>query len=211
MNPRECLIVFTRHPEPGTTKTRLIARLGSRGAADLQRRMTEHVMARVLPLKRSRRLDVQVRFDGGDERLMQAWLGDGVTYARQGAGDIGARMARALGAAARQGYTAMVVIGTDIPDISTKLLAQAFEALSDDTVVLGPASDGGYYLVGLSPKILTLVAPSLFADLPWGAATVLSKTCQRLDRMGVAYRFLETLDDVDRPEDLPVWERIKCQ
>ncbi len=105
MRHRECLIIFTRYPEPGTTKTRLIPHLGRRGAADIQRQMTGHVLAQALPLMTSRELELEIRYEGGDARLMRAWLGDAVTYARQGPGDIGRRMVQAFRDAVDRGNT----------------------------------------------------------------------------------------------------------
>jgi len=208
MRHRECLMIFTRFPEPGTTKTRLIPRLGSRGAADLQRRMTEHVLTQARPLQDVRGVDLEVRYDGGDAAAMRAWLGEDLVYVRQGAGDIGARMARALRDGMAREYAAMVLIGSDIPGISTALVQGAFEALAEDPVVLGPASDGGYYLIGLSRDVKPTDLPTLFSGVPWGSATVLADTCRRLRRLGRPCILLETLEDVDRPEDLPVWERF---
>ncbi len=101
------------------------------------------------------------------------------------------------------------MIGTDIPDITTALLDGAFEKLYDDKIVLGPAVDGGYYLIGLPRKMLAPAAPGLFSDIAWGTATVLQETCRRLKEQGLDYSLLETLEDVDRPEDLPVWERCR--
>lgn len=207
MPSHECLIVFTRYPEPGTTKTRLIPRLGSHGAADLQRQMTEHVLAQALPLIDSRGLELVVCYDGGGERLMRAWLGDGVIYTTQGPGDIGRRMAQALCDAGDRGRTNRVIIGTDIPDITTALLYCAFETLSDDKVVLGPATDGGYYLIGLPRTVSAQPISELFANMAWGTSTVLQETCRRLKAQDLDYTLLETLEDVDRPEDLTVWER----
>ena len=209
MSHRECLILFTRYPEPGTTKTRLVPHLGPVGAADLQRQMTAHIMAQVLPLKESRNLNVEVRYDGGDEGLMRAWLGDALSYRPQGNGDIGRRMARAFRDAMDRGDTSIVVIGADIPEMTTALLNRAFEMIQNDTIALGPASDGGYYLIGLSSRVIDRKMPDLFSDMAWGTAAVLPETCRRLQRGGFDYTLLETLDDVDRPADLPVWER--CQ
>lgn len=205
----ECLILFTRYPEPGTTKTRLIPLLGPGGAADIQRQMTAHIVAQALPLKESRNLNVEVRYDGGDEGRMRAWLGDALTYRPQGPGDIGRRMARAFRDARDRGHTSIVVIGADVPEMTTVLLNRAFETILNDTIVLGPAADGGYYLIGLPSRVMARQVPDLFSDMAWGTATVLLETCRRMQRKGLAYTLLETLNDVDRPADLPVWER--CQ
>ena len=209
MNHRECLIIFTRYPEPGTTKTRLIPRLGSKGAADLQRQMTEHLLARAIPLQDTRGLVLEVRYEGGDARKMKAWLGAGIVYRPQGPGDIGERMARAFRDAHDRGHTAVVVVGADIPGLTAGLLDRAFEMLAAGQTVLGPASDGGYYLIGLMRDAMASALVDLFSAMPWGTAKVLSETCQRLRGLGLSYTLLGTLDDVDRPEDLPVWERYK--
>jgi glycosyltransferase A (GT-A) superfamily protein (DUF2064 family) len=115
-------------------------------------------------------------------------------------------MARAMGEAMQQGAASAVIIGSDIPGITTALLASAFEKLGHGTVVLGPATDGGYYLIGLTASALAAVSATIFADMPWGTSVVLKETCRRLARVGLSYTLLDPLSDVDRPEDLIVWE-----
>lgn len=203
----ECLILFTRFPEPGTTKTRLIPRLGRRGAADLQRQMTAHAMAVALPLRASRSLELEVRFEGGSTRSMQDWLGNTARFDRQGPGDIGRRMARAFRRAFDRGHTSVILVGSDIPGISTALLEQAFERINDRSVVLGPAADGGYYLIGFSRAGFQRAGEDLFDNMVWGTASVRSETCRRLAQRGLTVDLLVQLADVDRPEDLSVWER----
>lgn len=209
MPRRERFILFTRYPEAGTTKTRLIPCLGPEGAADLQRQMTVHTLATALPVKASRGLEVEVRYEGGSHRRMQDWLGSGITYRRQGGGDIGRRMARALRQAFDQGSEAAVLVGSDIPDISAALLEQAFASLDDNTVALGPATDGGYYLIGLSRRGFRRAEAALFDGLAWGTSRVLAESCRRLEGLGVRFVLLAQLSDIDRPEDLSVWERYK--
>ena len=204
---RERLILFTRYPEPGTTKTRLIPLLGPEGAAALQRRMTAHAMAAALPLTRTRGLELEICYEGGGARRMRDWLGDGAVYRRQGGGDIGRRMARAFRRALDQGCEAVVLVGSDIPGISAPLLASAFKRLRDDRVVMGPAADGGYYLIGLTRLGFKRAGGALFADMAWGASGVLAESCRRLEGLDLGVDLLEVLADVDRPEDLTVWER----
>ena len=122
---RERLIVFTRYPEPGTTKTRMISELGSEGAAELQRQMTEHIISRTKTLSRLYSLSVEVRYEGGSKKLMMEWLGSGLSYYPQGSGDIGHRMGRALQAAFGKGCETAVIIGSDIPDITTEIMIEA--------------------------------------------------------------------------------------
>ena len=126
------LILFTRYPVPGITKTRLIPCLGPRGAADLQRQMTARVLAQAQVLKDRRGVDLEVCHEGGTGPLMQSWLGDGVDYVIQGEGDIGQRMARALHRAVQQGAATVVLVGSDIPGVTPPLLTEAFAKLQEN-------------------------------------------------------------------------------
>jgi rSAM/selenodomain-associated transferase 2/rSAM/selenodomain-associated transferase 1 len=202
---RERLIIFTRYPEAGTTKTRMIPELGAEGAADLQRRMTEHIVARVDELIGARKMPVEIRFEGGSEELMAAWLGNGFSYFPQGRGDIGLRMGRALEDAFEQGFETAVIIGSDIPDITADILQNAFEILNRVDLVLGPAGDGGYYLIGVRRQTFRHWNPELFNDISWGTQRVLPQTLTIAKKLGLNYSLLDMLNDVDRPEDLSVW------
>ncbi len=207
MPGHEQLIVFTRYPQAGVTKTRLIPVLGPQGAADLQRRMTAHAMIQALDLIKRRAVRVEVRFEGGSPGGMRDWLGRAYDYQPQGEGDIGARMRRALEQAFGGNAVRAVLIGSDIPDISAVLLEAAFEHLKSVDTVLGPASDGGYYLIGIRRSVGDPACQGLFKDVPWGTAQVLAATRERLAMLGLGVVLLETLSDIDRPEDLPLWER----
>jgi hypothetical protein len=197
----ECLIIFTRYPEPGKTKTRLIPLLGAEGAATLQRQMTEQKLAEVNQLQAFYPLSVEVHFAGGNEQLMQEWLGSSLVYRRQSEGDLGDRMASAFQASFAAGMTAGVLIGSDCPDLNASLMAEAFQLLRQHDLVLGPALDGGYYLIGLRRLI-----PELFTGIPWSTAEVLQQTITIAKRLGLAVAKLPLLSDVDRPEDLSVWK-----
>ncbi|MFC1516440.1 TIGR04283 family arsenosugar biosynthesis glycosyltransferase [Thermodesulfobacteriota bacterium] len=203
---KERLIIFTRYPEPGTTKTRLIPVLGAKGAADLHRAMTENTLSEVSELLGSRGLTVEIRYDGGDDHRMRKWLGPDYLYQPQGNGDIGCRMQRSLEEAFDDGADSVVLIGTDIPGITQDLLERAFNDLKQNEAVLGPAKDGGYYLIGLKKSALSRIGRDLFADMTWGADDVFQKTWTVAKDSGIRFSLLDVLEDVDRPEDLPVWE-----
>ncbi len=207
MPDHEKLIVFTRYPRAGTTKTRLIPVLGAQGAADLQRRMTMHVMNQAQILAQTRAVGIEVRFEGGSEDRMQDWLGIPGAYRPQGQGDIGMRMRRALAHAFHEGAERGVLIGSDIPDIRADLLQAAFDHLQTVDLVLGPATDGGYYLIGIRRSVWDRAERGLFTAVPWGTAQVLAVTRKKADALGLGLILLETLSDIDRPEDLPFWER----
>lgn len=194
---QEQLIVFTRYPEPGTTKTRLAKALGNKGAADIQKKLTELTLVQARQFLHLRPAEVVVYFEGGILELVRSWLGPDLHYLAQGNGNLGQRMANAFTAAFKHGYKRIVMIGTDCPDLQASHLAQAFASLCHKDLVIGPATDGGYYLIGLR-----LEEKALFKEVPWGADTVLAKTLTIAKQKGLSTDFLETLSDVDRPEDL---------
>ena len=205
MSPKQHLIVFTRYPEPGVTKTRLIPKLGERGAAALQRRMTQHVLdhVREFASQMDGALSVEVRFDGGDARRMAAAFGDECRYIQQGDGDLGERMWRAFRDAERDGKARTVIIGSDCPAITPHVLRDAFDQLERDDLVLGPASDGGYYLIGLRQP-----EQELFKGIAWGTSSVYEQTLAIAHAESLSTKLLPELSDVDRPEDLREWDRL---
>ncbi|MCG6916020.1 MAG: TIGR04283 family arsenosugar biosynthesis glycosyltransferase [Deltaproteobacteria bacterium] len=202
VNSSERLILFTRYPEPGKTKTRLIPGLGPQGAADLQKRMTEHVMARTSSFISERRVDMEVRYEGGNRGMMEKWLGSHITYRSQGRGGLGTRMAQAFSQAFNQGKNRVVLIGSDCPGINEATVRAAFDLLGQFDLVLGPANDGGYYLIGLRQE-----ETRLFDDVPWGTAAVIARTLESANQLGLRWVKVEPLDDVDRAKDIEVWER----
>jgi uncharacterized protein len=201
---RNKLIIFTRYPEPGTTKTRLISALGANGAAELQRQMAELVVGVARELKDSIGIAIEIRFAGGDDSKMRQWLGNDMEYAGQTGSDLGERMDHAFKAGFDQGGDRIVLVGSDCPGLTTDILKDAFKALDRHPVVLGPASDGGYYLIGLKQPLL-----SVFRDISWGTENVLKETRERLSSHKVFCVLLEQLSDVDTPEDLHIWENAQ--
>lgn len=179
--------LFTRWPEAGKAKTRLIPALGAQGAADLHRRLTERTVATVLATG----LPLEIRSTGAAPAAFAAWLGANLTVTDQGDGDLGARLARAAAS------LPVILLGADIPDLAPHHLAAAAAALAGHPAVIGPAEDGGYWLLGLATP-----APELFHDIAWGTDSVLAATLARLDP---ATPRLATLADLDRPDDLPRW------
>ncbi|MDJ0736141.1 MAG: TIGR04282 family arsenosugar biosynthesis glycosyltransferase [Nostocaceae cyanobacterium] len=198
---KQHLIIFTRYPEPGKTKTRLIPALGTEGAANIQRQMTEHTLLQVSKLQNTANISVEIRFAGGNSQLMQNWLGSGILYQSQSEGDLGQRMARSLFCAFEAGAQQVVIIGTDCPSINPEILANAFEQLHAVDLVLGPAADGGYYLIGLCRFI-----PELFTGIDWGTGLVWQQTVEIAQFMNLSSVYLPTLTDIDRPEDLHIWK-----
>lgn len=207
---RQCLIVFTRYPEVGKVKTRLIPALGEEGAMVLHRQMAERTIKQARAWRERSGLSpaidgaIEVWFTGGDEMQMAAWLGEDLGYVRQPEGDLGDRMATAFREAFKQGYGSVVIIGTDCPGIDMEVLAEGFNLLEQRELVLGPAQDGGYYLIGLQRLV-----PELFRSISWSTAEVLAQTEALANSLDLTRAYLPELADVDLPKDLAVWEAIK--
>jgi uncharacterized protein len=199
-----CLIVFTRYPIPGKTKTRLIPALGAAGAADLHRQMTEHTLAQVRQL-RADGVAIEIHYAGATaERELADWLGADLIYRSQGDGDLGERMALSIETALQAGHDRVIIIGTDCPGLTTDILQLAFEQLHDRDLVLGPAIDGGYYLIGLRRLI-----PELFVGISWGTSAVRQQTIEIATKLGLSMGDLPLLADIDRPEDLQIWKQLQ--
>jgi uncharacterized protein len=188
-----CLIIFTRYPEPGKTKTRLIPALGEDGAAQLHRRMAEYTVEQA----RSLTCAIEVWYVGGTKELMQDWLGKDLRYREQPAGDLGDRMCGSFRSAFEQGYQSVMIIGTDCPEITTAILAQGFTELQNQVVAIGPAIDGGYYLIGLQRLV-----PELFQGITWSTSEVFAETLVIADRLQLPTYLLPFLPDIDLPADL---------
>ncbi len=203
------LLLFTRFPRPGTTKTRLIGLLGDQGAATLHREMTEHTLQVVDQATASAPFEVQIRYTGGTPAEMARWLGTHRQCVDQGDGDLGARMDRAAADAFDESTDSVVVIGSDCPDLNPGLIKRTFDLLIRTDVVLGPALDGGYYLVGIRRAAWERARRPLFSDMVWSTSEVLTETVRRIHAAGLDHTRLDFLGDVDRPEDLIIWERAR--
>ena len=190
------LIILTRYPEPGKAKTRLIPALGLEGAAALHRQMAEYTVSQARLLQVDD-VEIQVQFAGGDRAQMQDWLGADLHYQPQSGGDLGDRIIHAFQLAFDRGAKFVVTIGTDCPDLDASLLTLAFQKLITHDLVIGSATDGGYYLIGLHSPI-----PSLFQNITWSTSIVYQQTIEIAEKLQLTIATLPTLSDIDRPEDL---------
>lgn len=193
----EKIIIFTRFPEPGKTKTRLIPAIGKEAAASLQKEMTEHTLQTIHKLSEKRPFSLEIRYTGCELQQMRQWLSNNYTYKAQSDGNLGDRLDSAFSAAFNDGHKYVVAIGCDSPDLTPTILSQALDELHTHDVVLGPARDGGYYLIGMQRY-----RPELFKKINWGTEQVLKQTRAVIEDSGHSFKLLPTLADVDRPEDL---------
>lgn len=192
------LIVFAKAPRPGAVKTRLSPPLSPRQASAVHEASLRDVVHGVVngPAR------VHLRHAGGE--VAARWFARAfpdVPRSRQGKGDLGDRLDRAFGAAFHRGASAVAIIGSDAPTLPPRQVARAFESLSEADLVLGPAQDGGYYLIGLRRSAWP-AGRSLFDSIPWSTSRVMRKTLENLARLPLRAETLREWYDIDRPEDL---------
>ena len=200
--PREEVIIFTRYPEPGKVKTRLVPYLGEEKSARVHRLLTEQIIRLVQPLKQMRPVRISLFYTGGTLQKMETWLEESIILAQQQGENIGQRMAAALRSAWLRGAHRAVLIGSDCPMIDADLLGQALDRLRNHDVVLGPTYDGGYYLIGLNSNLSVEKFDMFFQKIAWGTAKVFHQTVQKAEKELLSIAILTTLHDIDRPEDL---------
>lgn len=185
------LTVFARPPVEGRVKTRLSPAL----PAPLAARLYEALLADTLAAASACAADA--RAIAWSERASAPPAPAGFTAFEQAPGDLGARLEDAFARALRAPGALAVVVGSDAPALTAAHLDAAFAALASHDVVLGPAADGGYWLLGLSR-----VAPQLLRDVPWSTPGVLALTRERASGAGWRTATLESLADLDTPADL---------
>jgi rSAM/selenodomain-associated transferase 1 len=187
--------VFVKHPAPGAVKTRLAAAVGPEAAARLYRSLAERVLEATTP--RAGEYERLVFFHPREAlAAMRAWL-PGARLVAQGAGDLGARMSDAVARAFARGAGRVALVGSDAPGVSRETVVAALDALDAADVVIGPAEDGGYYLVALrAPR------PELFAGVAWSTPSVRAQTLTQAAAAGLSVRELAPLRDVDTLQDL---------
>jgi uncharacterized protein len=186
------LIVFAKAPRPGGVKTRLAETLGEPAAHAAYQQLLDTVLQQMTPLK-----NVELRFTPDDaESEVRPWLRKGWEMTGQGNGDLGARLDRAFQSAFANGAARVVIIGSDCPEVTPADIEAAWAALFSQDVVLGPAVDGGYWLIGLRGA-----QPGLFAGIPWSTGAVLQETIKRSLAAALTVRLLRELPDVDTEAD----------
>ena len=193
--PRRSLIVFVKAPRPGKVKTRLAVDVGADKAARIYRSMGRQIVDAV----RGGRYAVRIHHDppeAADE--VASWLGErGLSFHAQTVGDLGARMANAFEQCFEEADE-VCIIGTDAPSVSQDTIDEAFDGLATSDLVIGPAEDGGYYLLALRRP-----CPALFDDIEWSSLEVLSATLARAHEAGLSVQQLARQTDVDTLADVP--------
>lgn len=192
---QKTLVIFTRYPEKGKTKTRLIPAIGAEKAAQIQKLMTENIVKIAEELKD--KIEVKIYYTGGNQTLMESWLGDQWQCIPQQGKDLGEKMFSAIESNFKSTKKPVIIIGIDCQSLTVDILEKAFFALDNHNLVLGKAEDGGYYLIGLKQPI-----KELFKNIKWGTNTVYQDTINIAKKNNLSIFNLPILADIDRPEDL---------
>lgn len=191
------LIVFIKNPVLGKVKTRLAATVGDERALQ--------VYDQLLTLTREAALGAQCErhlFYSESIIVDDAWYAVHFAKHRQTGNDLGQRMRDAFQTCFANGATKAVIIGSDCPEISSDVIESAFTHLEEHDVVIGPATDGGYYLIGMKE-----LHPDFFLGKQWSTSSVLQDTLHDAERLGLSCAQLPTLSDLDNEDDLKRWQR----
>jgi hypothetical protein len=201
---KQITLFFVKSPQPGQVKTRLAQDVGPEEAADIYRHLVQRLV-RQFPMT----LNLRVCFTPAEEeQTVREWLGpqldaQGIEWQLepQFEGDLGQRMSAAFAMAFADGAEKVLIIGSDTPGINNSHFQETWDALEEVDVVIGPAQDGGYYLLGLRAYV-----PELFEDVPWSSEETLDATMERAMEAGLEVSWLEELNDIDTLED---WQQLR--
>lgn len=189
---KNAIIIFVRKPELGKVKTRLAHAIGEEKALEVYCELLRLTHAAVVQCG----ADKFIFYAGGIEEH-DIWEDHLFQKRKQAEGDLGYKMMQAFREVFQMGYTNVVITGSDCPDITAQLLEEAFDKIQTADAVIGPAADGGYYLLGLKQLL-----PSIFSNIPWSTSQVLPATLAALQHAGMQYNLLQQLTDIDTAEDL---------
>lgn len=187
--------IFARYPQPGIVKTRLIGRLTAEEAEEVYRRCLDLTLACIDAVSGVRRV-LAVTPDDAD---CSGIVGENVSVVPQGPGDLGQRLRRVVDREFAAGCRHLVVVGSDCPALCPEDVQRAFALLESADVVIGPATDGGYYLLGLRTAL-----PALFESIAWGSSQVAQQTRDHAREAGLRVAELAVRQDLDRYEDIAV-------
>lgn len=193
MPAQPTFVLFAKYPVPGYAKTRLIPALGAERAAGVHKHLTERTVSTLLGADGP----VEIRYAGAGETEFRAWLGDQVMLVEQVEGGLTERLIDAT----RPGPH--IFFGADTPDLTGAIVRSAVAALESHDVVIGPAEDGGYYLIGMATA-----RPDLLTDMPWSTSEVFPETKRRCAQMNLSVAILPFLSDCDTPADLGRWPEL---
>ena len=195
-NNNICVLLFAKSPDPGRVKTRLAAKVGMITSAQLYKCFVEDSVT----LLKNLGLDFRLYFWPPETKNeFIAWLGSDINYIPQSGNDLGQKLKNVFEGTFNDGYKSVIAIGSDSPDLSIDFLKQAHAALQSHDAVIGPAADGGYYLIGFNKDAF---AAEVFDEINWSTNSVFEKTIDKLKFMETTFFELPKFHDIDNIDDL---------
>ncbi len=190
------VLLFIKSPEKGKVKSRLAKTIGEEAALEVFKRLACDTLEK---LRDGNYLFKLCFYPPDSGAIIKDWLGDSFCYAPQQGRDLGERMRGAFVEAFSDGPEKVLLVGSDIPDLSISLINEAFEALDTSNAVIGPARDGGYYLIGFNRASFL---PEIFQGIAWSTDSVFYQTMKIFGKSGLTVHSLRVLSDVDTFDDL---------
>ena len=195
-----CVIVFAKNPVPNQVKTRLIPTLSPEQAATLY---TAFLTDWCETLAKLSDVDLIIAYTPTEaESDLQALIGDDATYIPQIGTDLGEQLTSATQWAAKQGYTKILLVGSDSPTLPISYISKALTLLDSRDIAIGPSTDGGYYLIGFSAANVAVAVPFVFEEISWSTADVFQQTITRICSAKATVGLLPPWYDIDTAEDL---------
>ncbi len=196
MPEKQVVLLFVKAPITGQVKTRLAGDIGEEAALDLYKLFTSDILATVEEAGYA----LRIFFSPPEGKTILAdWLPSRYHLMPQEGKDLGAKMENAFARIFAEGFSSAVLIGSDIPDLPAAIIHEAFFSLESNDAVIGPAADGGYYLIGFKKKTFL---PDVFHGMPWSTRGVLSKTLPVLERALHCFHLAPRWNDIDTLDDL---------
>ncbi|MGA0402471.1 MAG: TIGR04282 family arsenosugar biosynthesis glycosyltransferase [Flavobacteriaceae bacterium] len=202
MTDIQALAIFCKTPERGFVKTRLAASVGDQKALEIYLELLKITDQETKPFSSSRHLFLLSALEDSIEKMRSTlqqqdlFIDPKINFAVQQGEDLGLRMFAAFKNLFKN-HRSVVLIGCDLPDLTSALISKAFDALQSNDLVIGPSCDGGYYLIGLKKEM-----PDLFKEISWSSEKVLKQTLERAERLSLKVQLLEKLRDIDTLDDL---------
>ncbi len=204
------LILMTRWPAPNRCKSRLSKDIGPIKAALIQRKLTEHTLAVVKAFEKNEFVEVFIAITGIKGKAIKRWgqIQKLKNINPQGEGNLGLRMRRqCLKVQTSKASRSIIIIGADLPSLSKRDLMEALEGLKTHQMVIGPSSDGGYWLLGLSGTLVEPIAIWPFINITWGSDKVFKNTIEQAKSAKINYLVLKEQNDLDQLKDLTPWNK----
>ncbi len=195
------VIIFAKYPEPGRVKTRLASETDDYFASQFYKICAEHIFQEIHKVKIQGFLFLPI---SDDVNLVEHWAGKDFIYKQQIGKSLGDKMGNAFNEIFNSGFHNIIVIGTDVPDITTEVIESAFYHLKSTDVVISPSDDGGYSLLGMNKKI-----PLLFENIQWSTDKVLPDTILKMEKHNIDFTMLPALQDIDTLDDLKTYLQNK--